>query len=126
MADSVTYEEFQKQENKRSNKYHDSQCDTEGTTIEELENTITDLQKMIQSLTIKAKEDKVNQKWETQQVKESLYKYQKTMDEQMTKYASRIQDLETKLSYINEAHSDTESSVWEISTASSDADVQIS
>ena len=100
MADSVTYEEFQKEENKKSNKYHDSPCDTEETTIEELENTISDLQKTIQSLTIKAKEDRINQKWETQQVKESLCKYQKLMDDQMTKYALRIQDLETKLTTI--------------------------
>ena len=124
MADSVTYEEFQKEENKKSNKYHDSPCDTEVTTIEELENTISDLQKTIQSLTIKAKEDRINQKWETQQVKEFLCKYQKLMDDQMTKYALRIQDLETKLSKINEPHSDTESSIWEINTASSNSDVE--
>ena len=124
MADSVTYEEFQKEENKKSNKYHDSPCDTEATTIEELENTISDLQKTIQSLTIKAKEDRINQKWETQQVKESLRKYQKHMDDQMTKYALRIQDLEAKLSTINEPHSDAESSIWEINTASSDSDVK--
>ena len=86
MADSVTYEEFQKEENKKSNKYHDSPCDTEATTIEELENTISDLQKTIVTLTIKGKEDRINQKWETQQVKESLSKYQKHMDDQITKY----------------------------------------
>ena len=114
MADSVTYEEFQKEENKKSNKYHDSPCDTEATAIEELENTISDLQKTIETLTIKAKEDRINQKWETQQVKESLRKYQKLMDDQMNKYALRIQDLETKLSTINEPHSDAESSIWEI------------
>ena len=124
MADSVTYEEFQKEENKKSNKYHDSSCDTEATTIEELENTIGDLQKTIVTLTIKAKEDRINQKWETQQVKESLCKYQKLMDDQMTKYALRIEDLEAKLSTINEPHSDEESSIWEINTASSDSDVE--
>ena len=124
MADSVTYEEFQKEENKKSNKYHDSPCDTEVTTIEELENTISDLQRTIVTLTIKAKEDRINQKWETQQVKESLCKYQKLMDDQMNKYASRMQDLETKLSTINEPHSDAESSIWEIHTASSDSDVK--
>ena len=124
MADSVTYEEFQKEENKKSNKYHDSPCDTEATTIEELENTISDLQKTIETLTIKAKEYRINQKWETQQVKESLCKYQKLMDDQMTKYALRIQDLEAKLSTINEPHSDAESSIWEINTASSDSDVK--
>ena len=124
MADSVTYEEFQKEENKKSNKYHDSPCDTEVTTIEELENTISDLQKTIETLTMKAKEDRINQKWETQQVKESLCKYQKLMDDQMTKYALRIQDLEAKLSTINEPHSDAESSIWEIHTASSDSDVE--
>ena len=124
MADSVTYEEFQKEENKKSNKYHDSPCDTEVTTIEELENTISDLQKTIETLTIKAKEDRINQKWETQQVKESLCKYQKLMDDQMTKYALRIQDLETKLSTLNEPHSDTESSIWEINTTSSDSDIE--
>ena len=124
MADSVTYEEFQKEENKKSNKYHDSPCDTEVTSIEELENTISDIQKTIETLTIKAKEDRINQKWETQQVKESLRKYQKLMDDQMTKYALRIQDLETKLSTINEPHSDAESSIWEINTASSDSNVE--
>ena len=124
MADSVTYEEFQKEENKKSNKYHDSPCDTEVTTIEELENTISDLQRTIVTLTIKAKEDRINQKWETQQVKESLCKYQKLMDDQMTKYALRIQDLEAKLSTINEPHSDAESSIWEIQTASCDSDVE--
>ena len=124
MADSVTYEEFQKEENKKSNKYHDSPCDTEATIIEELENTISDLQKTIETLTMKAIEDRINQKWETQQVKESLCKYQKLMDDQMTKYALRIQDLETKLSTINEPHSDAESSIWEINTASSDSDVE--
>ena len=124
MADSVTYEEFQKEENKKSNKYHDSPCDTEETTIEELENTISDLQKTIVTLTIKAKEDRINQKWETQQVKESLCKYQKLMDDQMTKYALRIQVLESKLTTINEPHSDAESSIWEIHSASYDSDIE--
>ena len=57
-------------------------------------------------------------------MKESLSKYQKLIDDQMTKYALRIQDLETKLSTINEPHSDAESSIWEINTASSDLDVK--
>jgi hypothetical protein len=55
---------------------------------------------------------------------ESLRKYQQVMDDQMNKYALRIQDLETKLSYINETHTDTDSSIWEISTASSNSDVE--
>ena len=42
----------------------------------------------------------------------------------MNKYALRIQDLETKLTTINEPHSDAESSIWEINTASSDSDVK--
>ena len=119
MADSVTYEEFQKQESKKQDV---SSTDTESTALEDLQSMVSDVQESVHQLSNKTKEDRVNQRWEHEQLKLALSEYKKTMDHQMELYTSRIQALETKLSEINDPDSDAASSIWEINSTSSNSD----
>ena len=120
MADSVTYEEFQKQESKKQDVL--SPTDTESTALEDLQSMVSDVQDSVHQLSNKTKEDRVNQRWEHEQLKLALSEYKKTMDHQMELYTSRIQALETKLSEINDPDSDAASSIWEINSTSSNSD----
>ena len=95
MADSVTYEEFQKQESKKQDV---SSTDTESTALEDLQIIVSDVQESVHQLSNKTKEDRVNQRWEHEQLKLALTEYKKTMNQQLEQYTSRIQALETKLS----------------------------
>jgi len=119
MADSVTYEEFQKQESKKQDV---SPTDTESTALEDLQSMVSDVQESVHQLSNKTKEDRVNQRWEHEQLKLALSEYKRTMDNQMEQYTSRIQALETKLSEINDPDSDAASSIWEINSTSSNSD----
>ena len=69
MADSVTYEEFVKQENKRSGKHDISPTDTETTAIEDLQSTISEVQDNIKNL--------------QEMMKEKLEGYQTVMNHQL-------------------------------------------
>ena len=120
MADSVTYEEFQKQESKKQDVF--SPTDTESTALEDLQSMVSDVQESVHQLSNKTKEDRVNQRWEHEQLKLALSEYKKTMDNQMEQYTSRIQALETKLSERNDQDSDAASSIWEINSTSSNSD----
>ena len=119
MADSVTYEEFQKQESK---KLDVPPTDTESTALEDLQSMVSDVQESVHQLSNKTKEDRVNQRWEHEQLKLALTEFKKTMDHQMEQYTSRIHALETKLSEINDPDSDAASSIWEINSTSSNSD----
>ena len=130
MADSVTYEEFVKQENKRSGKDHASPTDTETTAIEDLQSTISEVQDNIKNLTHKTKQDQIYHQWEHQQLKATFTEYQEMMNhqlegyqtvmkEKLETYATRIQELESRL---EKPSSDSDSSVWEINTSSSDSE----
>ena len=138
MADSVTYEEFVKQENKRSGKDDASPTDTETTAIEDLQSTISEVQDNIKNLTHKTKQDQIYHQWEHQQLKatfteyqemmnhqlegyqtvmkEKLEGYQTVMNHQLNTYATRIQELE---SHLEKPSTDSDSSVWEINSSSS-------
>ena len=76
MADSVTYEEFVKQENKRSGKDNASPTDTETTAIEDLQSTISEVQDNVKNLTHKTKQDQIYHQWEHQQLKATFTEYQ--------------------------------------------------
>ena len=130
MADSVTYEEFVKQENKRSGKDDISPTDTETTAIEDLQSTISEVQDNIKNLTHKTKQDQIYHQWEHQQLKatfteyqemmkEKLEGYQTIMNHQLETYATRIQELE---SHLEKPSTDSDSSVWEITSSSSDSE----
>ena len=141
MADSVTYEEFVKQENKRSGKDNASPTDTETTAIEDLQSTISEVQDNIKNLTHKTKQDQIYHQWEHQQLKatfteyqemmnhqlqgyqtvmkEKLEGYQTVMNHQLNTYATRIQELESQ---VHKSSADSDSSVWEINSSSSDSE----
>ena len=152
MADSVTYEEFVKQENKRSGKDDASPIDTETTAIEDLQSSVSAVQQSVQNLAHKTKQDRINHQWEHQQLKatfteyqtvmkdkldgyqemmnhqlegyqtmmkEKLEGYQTVMNQQLNTYATRIQELESQ---IHKPSADSDSSVWEINSSSSDSE----
>ena len=141
MADSVTYEEFVKQENKRSGKDDASPTDTETTAIEDLQSTISEVQDNVKNLTHKTKQDQIYHQWEHQQLKatfteyqemmnhqfegyqtvmkDKLEGYQTVMNHQLETYATRIQELE---SHLEKPSADSDSSVWEINSSSSDSE----
>ena len=130
MADSVTYEEFVKQENKKMDKHDASPTDTETTAIEDLQSTISEVQDNVKNLTHKTKQDQLYHQWEHQQLKatfteyqemmkEKLEGYQTIMNQQLETYATRIQELESQM---QKPSTDSDSSVWEIDSASSDSE----
>ena len=130
MADSVTYEEFVKQENKKMDKHDASPTDTESTAIEDLQSTISEVQGNIRNLTHKTKQDQLYHQWEHQQLKATFTEYQKVMNlqlegyqkvtnHQLETYATRIQELESQ---VHKPSSDSDSSVWEINSSSSDSE----
>ena len=141
MADSVTYEEFVKQENKKLDKHDASPTDTETTAIEDLQSTISEVQDNIKNLTHKTKQDRINHQLEHQQLKATFTEYQIVMKEklegyqemmnhqlegyqtimnhQLETYATRIQELE---SHLEKPSTDSDSSVWEINSSSSDSE----
>ena len=130
MADSVTYEEFVKQENKKVDKHDASPTDTETTAIEDLQSTISEVQDNVKNLTHKTKQDQLYHQWEHQQLKatfteyqemmkEKLEGYQTVMNQQLNTNATKIQELE---SHLEKPSTDSDSSVWEINSSSSDSE----
>ena len=119
MADSVTYEEFVKQENKKMDKHDASPTDTETTAIEDLQSTISEVQDNVRNLTHKTKQDQIYHQWEHQQLKATFTEYQEMMNHQLETYATRIQELE---SHFEKPSTDSDSSVWEINSSSSDSE----
>ena len=110
MADSVTHEEFFKKQNKQQEM---SPTDTE-TTMEDMQETIIQVQDSLKLLTNKTIQDRVHQHKEEQTVKSSM--------EAMNQ---KIQDLEAEISKLQthkEEPLDSDSSVWEISSTSSDSE----
>ena len=127
MADSVTYEEFRKQERKKSANHTASPTDTESTILEDLQSTVSEVQDNLRTLTNNSIKEGAQHKWEREQLKTSLAEYQKSITQQMEQYAQRIQDLETKLSGVkDEAAASSESSIWEINSISSEQDHEAS
>ena len=123
MADSVTYEEFRKQERKKTANHTVSPTDTESTILEDLQSTVSEVQDNLRSLTHNSIKEGAQQKWEREQLKTSITEYQKSMTQQMEQYAQRIQDLEFKLSEVkDETAASSESSIWEINSISSEHD----
>ena len=76
MADSVTYEEFVKQDSKKVHKHDASPTDTETTAIEDLQSTISEVQDNVRNLTHKTKQDQIYHQWEHQQLKATFTEYQ--------------------------------------------------
>ena len=127
MADSVTYEEFRKQERKKTANHTISPTDTESTILEDLQSTVSEVQDNLRSLTHKSIKEGAQHKWEREQLKTSFAEYQKSITQQMEQYALRIQDLETKLSEVkDETAVSSESSIWEINSVSSEQDHEAS
>ena len=127
MADSVTYEEFRKQERKKAANHNASPTDTESTILEDLQSTVSEVQDNLRSLTHDSIKEIAQQKWGREQLKTSFAEYQQSMTQQMEQYAQRIQDLETKLSEVkDETAASSESSIWEINSISSEQDHEVS
>jgi septin family protein len=127
MADSVTYEEFRKQDRKKAVNHTASPTDTESTILEDLQSTVSEVQDNLRTLTHKSIKEGAQHKWEREQLKTNITEYQKSMTQQMEQYAQRIQDLESKLSEVKiETAVSSESSIWEINSLSSEQDHEAS
>ena len=127
MADSVTYEEFRKQERKKSANHTASPTDTESTVLEDPQSTLSEVQDNLRTLAHKSVKQGAQYKWEHEQLKTSITGYQKSINQQMEQYALRIQDLESKLSEVkDETATSSESSIWEINSLSSEQDHEAS
>ena len=111
MADSVTHEEFFKKQNIQQEM---SPADTE-TTMEDMQETIIQVQDSLKLLTNKTIQDRVHQ-----------YKEQQAVKTSMEGMNQKIQDLEAEISKWQtpkeELTEDSDSSVWEISSTSSDSE----
>ena len=111
MADSVTHEEFFKKQNIQQEM---SPADTE-TTMEDMQETIIQVQDSLKLLTNKTIQDRVHQ-----------YKEQQAVKTSMEGMNQKIQDLESEISKLRnskeETTEDSESSVWEISSTTSDSE----
>ena len=121
MADSITYGEFLKKENKKPIKGHDersptatyqndrsptatdhkemSPSETE-TTLEDMQSTILQVQDNLQDLTYKTTQDMMICKRKHHQVKTSIHEYQQAMDKKIQRYEICIEDLQTEVSML--------------------------
>ena len=130
MADSVTHKEFFQKQNKQEKEEEMSPIDTE-TTLEDMQESIIQVQDSLKLLTNKTIQDRVNH-----------YKEQQTMRNTMEGMNQKIQDLEDEISKMQtlteepvdsisklkihkeDPTEDSESSIWEISSGSSDSENQ--
>ena len=132
MADSVTHKEFFQKQNKQEKEEEMSPIDTE-TTLEDMQESIIQVQDSLKLLTNKTIQDRVNH-----------YKEQQAMKNTMEGMNQKIQDLEDEISKMQtlteesvdsisempmhkeDPSADSESSIWEISSGSSDTENQFS
>ena len=132
MADSVTHKEFFQRQNKQVKEKEEemSPIDTE-TTLEDMQESIIQVQDSLKLLTNKTIQDRVNH-----------YKEQQAMKNAMEGMNQKIQDLEAEISKMQtlteepinsisklqiqkeDPSEDSESSIWEISSGSSDSENQ--
>ena len=128
MADSVTHKEFFQKQNKQEKEEEMSPIDTE-TTLEDMQESIIQVQDSLKLLTNKTIQDRVNH-----------YKEQQAMKNTMEGMNQKIQDLEDEISKMQtlteepvdsisklkiqkeDTIEDSESSIWEISSGSSDSE----
>ena len=128
MADSVTHKEFFQKQNKQQKEEEMSPIDTE-TTLEDMQESIIQVQDSLKLLTNKTILDRVNH-----------YKEQQAMKNTMEGMNQKIQDLEDEISKMQtlteepvdsisklkiqkeDTIEDSESSIWEISSGSSDSE----
>ena len=128
MADSITYEEFLKKENKTPVQGHTEMSPTDtDTTLEDMQSTILEVQDNLKALTNNTTQDLMICKRENNQVKTSIHEYQQAMDQKIQGYEARIEDLQTEVSKLQKhetekSNSDSDSSVWEITSVSSDSE----
>ena len=130
MADSVTHKEFFQKQNKQEKEEEMSPIDTE-TTLEDMQESIIQVQDSLKLLTNKTIQDRVNH-----------YKEQQAMINTMEGMNQKIQDLEDEISkmqtlteepinsisklqtQMEDPTEDSDSSIWEISSGSSDSENQ--
>ena len=118
---------FESRNGKKPANHTTSPTDTESTILEDLQSTVSEMQDNLRSLTYKSIKEGAQHKWEREQLKISVTEYQKSINQQMEKYAQRIQDLESKLSEVkDETAASSESSIWEINSLSSEQDHEAS
>ena len=130
MADSVTHKEFFQKQNEQEKEEEMSPIDTE-TTLEDMQESIIQVQDSLKLLTNKTIQDRVNH-----------YKEQQAMRNTMEGMNQKIQDLEAEVSKMQnlteesvdsisklqihkeDPSENSESSIWEISSSSSDSENQ--
>ena len=125
MADSVTHEEFFKTQNKQQQEM--SPTDTE-TTMEDMQETIIQVQDSLKLLTNKTIQDRVHQYKEQQAVKTSMEGMKQKIEDleseisQLRNSNEEPVDSISKLQTHKEDPEDSDSSIWEISSTSSDSE----
>ena len=130
MADSVTHKEFFQKQNKQEKEEEMSPIDTE-TTLEDMQESIIQVQDSLKLLTNKTIQDRLNH-----------YKEQQAMKNTMEGMNQKIQDLEDEISKMQtlteepvdsisemqihkeDPSEDSESSTWEILSGSSNSESQ--
>ena len=110
MADSVTYEEFVKQENRKSEM---SPTDTE-TTLEDLQSTISEIQDSLQILSTETKTNQVQHEMKQKEVQQFMQEFQIAMNQRMESLQLEVAKLQ-----VPKQTEDSDSSIWEISSTSS-------
>ena len=110
MADSVTYEEFVKQENRKSEM---SPTDTE-TTLEDLQSTISEIQDSLKTLSTESKTNQIQQETKQKEVQQFMQEFQIAMNQRMESLQLEVAKL-----HVPKQTEDSDSSIWEISSTSS-------
>ena len=110
MADSVTYEEFVKQENRKSEM---SPTDTE-TTLEDLQSTISEIQDSLKTLSTETKTNQVHHEMKQKEVQQFMQEFQIAMNQRMESLQLEVAKIQ-----IPKQTEDSDSSIWEISSTSS-------
>ena len=128
MADSVTHKEFFQKQNKQEKEEEMSPIDTE-TTLEDMQESIIQVQDSLKLLTNKTIQDRVNHYKEQQAMKntmEGMNQKIKDLEDEISKMQTLTEEPVDSISklQIHEENlpEDSESSIWEISSSSSDSE----
>ena len=128
MADSVTHKEFFQKQNKQEKEEEMSPIDTE-TTLEDMQESIIQVQDSLKLLTNKTIQDQVNHYKEHQAMRntmEGMNQKIKDLEDEISKLQTLTEEPINSISKLQtqmeDPTEDSESSIWEISSGSSDSE----
>ena len=128
MADSVTHKEFFQKQNKQEKEEEMSPIDTE-TTLEDMQESIIQVQDSLKLLTNKTIQDRVNHYKEQQTMRntmEGMNQKIRVLEDEISKMQTLTEEPVDSISEMQihkeDTIEDSESSIWEISSGSSDSE----